>query len=74
MDVTLSVEGEDGFHLDGVSSIRLISRDPDDLVRQTIGATHQYPDGFVLFLGTMFAPTQVTQLCLPQQITCERRC
>jgi fumarylacetoacetate (FAA) hydrolase family protein len=58
MDVTLSVEGEDGFHLDGVSSIRLISRDPDDLVRQTIGATHQYPDGFVLFLGTMFAPTQ----------------
>jgi len=74
MDVTLHVEGEDGFHLDGVSSIRLISRDPDDLVRQTIGATHQYPDGFVLFLGTMFAPTQVTQLCLPQQITCERRC
>jgi fumarylacetoacetate (FAA) hydrolase family protein len=58
MDVTLSVEGEDGFHLDGVSSIRLISRDPEDLVRQTIGAEHQYPDGFVLFLGTMFAPTQ----------------
>jgi fumarylacetoacetate (FAA) hydrolase family protein len=58
MDVTLRVEGEDGFHLDGVSSIRLISRDPEDLVRQTIGAEHQYPDGFVLFLGTMFAPTQ----------------
>jgi len=58
MDVTLRVEGEDGFHLDGVSSIRLISRDPEDLVRQTIGSVHQYPDGFVLFLGTMFAPTQ----------------
>jgi len=58
MDVTLAVEGEDGFRLDGVSSIRLISRDPEDLVRQTIGAVHQYPDGFVLFLGTMFAPTQ----------------
>ena len=58
MDVTLRVEGEDGFNLDGVSSIRLISRDPEDLVRQTIGAEHQYPDGFVLFLGTMFAPTK----------------
>ncbi|HLH89685.1 MAG TPA: fumarylacetoacetate hydrolase family protein [Xanthobacteraceae bacterium] len=58
MDVTLRVEGEDGFQLDGVSSIRLISRDPEDLVQQTIGAVHQYPDGFVLFLGTMFAPTK----------------
>ena len=58
MDVTLRVEGEDGFRLDGISSIRLISRDPEDLVRQTIGAEHQYPDGFVLFLGTMFAPTK----------------
>src|ERR1700721_539308 len=58
MDVTLNVAGEDGFHLDGVSSIRLISRDPADLVAQTIGSEHQYPDGFVLFLGTMFAPTK----------------
>ena len=58
MDVTLRVTGDDGFHLDGVSSIRLISRDPTDLVEQTIGAVHQYPDGFVLFLGTMFAPTK----------------
>ncbi|HZP74720.1 MAG TPA: fumarylacetoacetate hydrolase family protein [Pseudolabrys sp.] len=58
MDVALTVEGEDGFRLDGVSSIRLISRDPEDLVRQTIGDVHQYPDGFVLFLGTMFAPTK----------------
>jgi len=57
-EVTLRVEGTDGFALDGVSSMRRISRDPEDLVRQTIGGTHQYPDGFVLFLGTMFAPTK----------------
>jgi fumarylacetoacetate (FAA) hydrolase family protein len=36
----------------------MISRDPEDLVQQTIGSVHQYPDGFVLFLGTMFAPTK----------------
>lgn len=35
-----------------------ISRDPADLVRQLIGPHHQYPDGAVLMLGTMFAPTQ----------------
>ena len=56
-EVALRVEGEDGFVLNSTSSMRRISRDPEDLVRQTIGATHQYPDGFVLFLGTMFAPT-----------------
>jgi fumarylacetoacetate (FAA) hydrolase family protein len=56
--VTLRVEGEDGFALEGSSSIAKISRDPEDLVAQTIGPNHQYPDGFVLFLGTMFAPTQ----------------
>ncbi|KAB0268443.1 fumarylacetoacetate hydrolase family protein [Microvirga brassicacearum] len=56
--VTLTVEGEDGFRLEGSSSIAKISRDPEDLVAQTIGPNHQYPDGFVLFLGTMFAPTQ----------------
>lgn len=57
-EVALRVEGEDGFVLDGISSMSRISRDPEDLVRQTIGRTHQYPDGLVLFLGTMFAPTQ----------------
>ncbi|WP_414474109.1 fumarylacetoacetate hydrolase family protein [Microvirga sp. M2] len=56
--VTLSVEGEDGFRLEGSSSLTKISRDPADLVAQTLGPHHQYPDGFVLFLGTMFAPTQ----------------
>ncbi len=57
-EVALHVEGADGFVLDGLSAMGEISRDPEDLVRQTIGATHQYPDGFVLFLGTMFAPTK----------------
>jgi fumarylacetoacetate (FAA) hydrolase family protein len=57
-EILLKIEGEDGFTLNGRSSMREISRDPEDLVRQTIGATHQYPDGFVLFLGTMFAPTE----------------
>jgi len=58
MDIDMTVEGEDGFVLDGHSSIRKISRDPEDLVAQTIGPVHQYPDGFALFLGTMFAPVK----------------
>jgi fumarylacetoacetate (FAA) hydrolase family protein len=58
MEVSLDVKGQDGFVLDGHSSIAKISRDPTDLVAQTIGSTHQYPDGFVLFLGTMFAPVK----------------
>jgi fumarylacetoacetate (FAA) hydrolase family protein len=56
MDLAMTVTGEDGFVLEGHSSISKISRDPEDLVAQTIGPTHQYPDGFALFLGTMFAP------------------
>jgi fumarylacetoacetate (FAA) hydrolase family protein len=58
MEVGLTVKGQDGFVLDGHSSISRISRDPTDLVAQTIGAEHQYPDGFALFLGTMFAPVK----------------
>jgi len=54
--VRLDIEGEDGFHLQDSSSMAEISRDPEDLVGQTIGADHQYPDGVALFLGTMFAP------------------
>ena len=57
-DIALSVQGGDGFELNGVSSISQISRDPLDLAAEAIGANHQYPDGLVLFLGTMFAPTQ----------------
>lgn len=55
--VRLSVEGEDGFRLEGESSMSLISRDPDDLIAQTL-SSHQYPDGFALYLGTMFAPVE----------------
>ena len=56
--IALTVDGPDGFTLQGSSSIGEISRDPLDLVSQAIGANHQYPDGLMLFLGTMFAPTQ----------------
>ncbi|RQH10924.1 fumarylacetoacetate hydrolase family protein [Bradyrhizobium sp. RP6] len=58
LEISLNVTGTDGFVLDGHSSISKISRDPTDLVAQTIGKIHQYPDGFVLFLGTMFAPVK----------------
>lgn len=55
--VSLRVEGaDDGFVLEGVSHMSEISRDPADLVAQTWGRHHQYPDGFMLFLGTMFSP------------------
>ncbi len=56
--VNLEVRGQDGFVMRGDSSLAKISRDPLDLVQQTLNSNHQYPDGFMLFLGTMFAPTQ----------------
>lgn len=56
--VSLTVTGNDDFKLNEVSLMNQISRDILDLVGQTIGETHQYPDGFALFAGTMFAPTQ----------------
>ncbi len=56
--VSLTVRGEDGFVLEGSSSLAKISRDPADLVSQMIGSHHQYPDGAVLYLGTMFAPVK----------------
>jgi fumarylacetoacetate (FAA) hydrolase family protein len=58
MEVSLTVEGPDGFRLSGSSSMRMIGRDPEDLVAQACGPHHQYPDGFVLYLGTMFAPVE----------------
>lgn len=57
-ELDLTVTGEDGFVLKGASSMKEISRDPVDLVSQTIGRHHQYPDGFMLFLGTLFAPIE----------------
>lgn len=56
--VALRVAGPEGFTLEGSSSLSKISRDPLDLVAQAIGPHHAYPDGLMLFLGTMFAPTQ----------------
>jgi fumarylacetoacetate (FAA) hydrolase family protein len=56
--VNLEIEGKDGFRLEGRSSMAEISRDPLELIGQAIGKHHQYPDGFALFLGTMFAPIQ----------------
>ena len=57
-DLAMQVQGTDGFTMKGSSSLSRISRDPLDLVGQAIGPNHQYPDGLMLFLGTMFAPTQ----------------
>jgi fumarylacetoacetate (FAA) hydrolase family protein len=57
-DLTLEVVGEDGFRLDGASTMRKISRDPADIVKQMIGPHHQYPDGALLYLGTLFAPSK----------------
>ena len=57
LELTLTVTGLDGFTLQGRSSMSEISRDPMDLVAQTLSA-HQYPDGFMLYCGTMFAPVQ----------------
>jgi len=54
----LRVEGVDGFVMEGHSSMAEISRDPADLVAQARGRHHQYPDGFLLYLGTLFAPVQ----------------
>ena len=58
LEVTLTVTGTDGFAMTGHSRMAEISRDPADLVAQTRGRHHQYPDGFMLYLGTMFAPVQ----------------
>lgn len=56
MSVRLEIDGTDGCHLDAVSQMSQISRDPAELVAQLIGPHHQYPDGAALMLGTMFAP------------------
>jgi len=56
--IEVRVTGSDGFRLEGISDLSAISRDPLDLVQQTINRTHQFPDGMMLFLGTQFAPIQ----------------
>jgi fumarylacetoacetate (FAA) hydrolase family protein len=57
-DIALRVEGLDRFVVEGVSAMSRISRDPEELVGETLNRSHQYPDGVVLFLGTMFVPTK----------------
>jgi len=56
-EVELVVEGQDNFRLEGRSEMRQISRDPEELLRQAM-SEHHFPDGFTLFLGTLFAPVQ----------------
>ncbi|GAA4359992.1 fumarylacetoacetate hydrolase family protein [Paeniglutamicibacter cryotolerans] len=58
LDIELTVSGPDGFSMDGTSSMKKISRDPQELIGHAHGKHHQYPDGFVLFTGTLFSPTQ----------------
>ncbi len=59
LELSLTVEHEgEGFRMDGRSSMAEISRDPSDLAGQACGAHHQYPDGFMLYLGTLFAPVE----------------
>ncbi|MCP4380895.1 MAG: fumarylacetoacetate hydrolase family protein [Hyphomicrobiales bacterium] len=55
-EIALTVDGPEGYKLSGASALNKISRDPADLMAATIGDNHQYPDGVVLYLGTMFAP------------------
>lgn len=58
LEIALTVTGEEGFTMRGRSSLSEISRAPADLVAQAINAHHRYPDGLVLFLGTLFAPVE----------------
>jgi fumarylacetoacetate (FAA) hydrolase family protein len=58
MEITLTIRGLDGFELQATSSMNRISRDLEDLVSQVYGAHHQYPDGFMLFTGTLYAPVE----------------
>ncbi|WP_144589100.1 fumarylacetoacetate hydrolase family protein [Brevibacterium casei] len=58
LDLTLTVTGDSGYELRGVNSVRALSRPFEDLVAAAHGRHHQYPDGFVLFTGTLFAPTE----------------
>jgi fumarylacetoacetate (FAA) hydrolase family protein len=57
-ELALEIAGTDGFALEGTSPMNRISRDPLDIVTHAWGPYHQYPDGFMLFLGTMFAPVK----------------
>lgn len=55
-EVMVEVKGEDGFHMKDCSNMTKISRDIKELVNQTLGQHHQYPDGLMLYTGTLFSP------------------
>ena len=57
-EILLRVDGAEGYSLEGRNSVARISRPFEELVAATRGRHHQYPDGFALFTGTLFAPTQ----------------
>jgi len=57
-EISLTVRGEDGYVLEGSSSVAKISRPFETLVNAAHGPHHQYPDGFCLYTGTLFAPIQ----------------
>jgi fumarylacetoacetate (FAA) hydrolase family protein len=57
-EITLTVEGADGYRMEGRNSLARISRPFEELIHAARGSHHQYPDGFALFTGTLFAPTQ----------------
>jgi fumarylacetoacetate (FAA) hydrolase family protein len=57
-EITLTVEGTDGYRMEGRNSVARISRSFEELIKAAHGSHHQYPDGFALFTGTLFAPTQ----------------
>jgi fumarylacetoacetate (FAA) hydrolase family protein len=57
-ELKLTVEGDDGFRLEGSSTLTKISRDLADLAGQMLNRNHQYPDGAVLYTGTLFAPIE----------------
>lgn len=57
-DIRLTVQGADGYRLEGQNSLSRISRPFEELVSAAFGKHHQYPDGFALFTGTLFAPTR----------------
>ena len=63
LSIDLSIEGADGFVLHAESDLAAISRDIEDIVSQVIGPHHQYPDGLMLFTGTMFVPTSDRNGC-----------
>ena len=58
MEISLEIYGEDSYEVKGINRMNQISRSPQELVTQLINSNHQYPDGVMLFLGTMFVPTK----------------